>query len=152
MYMCKKCCTLSKMIVVLREGQGEEERANKPRALRFNAFKERENRKTIERRKKKTKPGHTNMVTQGHKYNKKGWHKISKAEAKKKQQHHTTNRHIQFNICTKPKSQKEADCGNKQALYSSTSHRQNPAKTKHNKLVQFSKKTQVSEARKRWKK
>ena len=54
---------LPKMIVVLREGQGEEERANKPRALRFNAFKERENRKTIERRKKKTKPGHTNMVT-----------------------------------------------------------------------------------------
>ena len=72
MLMCEKWYMLPKMIVVLREGQGEEERANKPRALRFNAFKERENRKTIERRKKKTKPGHTNMVTQGHKCNKKG--------------------------------------------------------------------------------
>ena len=86
--------------------------------------------KQMKSRKKKAKPGHTNMTTQGHKCNKKGWHKISKAEAKKKQQHHKTNCHIQFNIYSKPKPQKEANCDNKQALHSSTCHRQNPAKNK----------------------
>ena len=77
-------------------------------------------------------------------------HKISKVEVNKMQQHHKTNCHIQFNIYSKPKPQKEANCDNKQALCSRTCHRQNPAKTKHNKLVQFAKKTQVSKARKRW--
>ena len=98
--------------------------------------------KRIERRKKKTKPGHTNMTTQGHKCNKKGCHKISTAEAKKKQQHHNKNCHIQFNIyiyiyiyISSPNHSKKQNYGNKQALYSSTCHRQNPAKTKHDKLV-----------------
>ena len=85
--------------------------------------------------KQKAKPVHTNMATRDQKYNKKVCHKISTAEAKKKQQHHNKNCHIQFNMYIKSKPQQEANSGNKQALYSSTCHRQNPAKTKHTKLV-----------------
>ena len=40
---------LPKMIVVLREGQGEEQRTNEVRAMRFNAFKQRGNSKQRER-------------------------------------------------------------------------------------------------------
>ena len=68
----KKCVMLTKMIVVLREGQGEEQRTNKARALRFNVFKQRKNSKANGKPEEKGKSGHTNMVTQGHKYNKKG--------------------------------------------------------------------------------
>ena len=57
----KKCVMLAKMIVVLREGQGEEQRANKARALRFNVFKQRKNSKTNGKPKEKGK-------TRTHKY------------------------------------------------------------------------------------
>ena len=69
--------------------------------------------KQRERWKHKAKPVHTNMTTQDQKCNKKGYHKISTAEAKKKQQHHKTNCHIQINTYIKPKPQKEAICDNK---------------------------------------
>ena len=44
---------LPKMIVVLREGQGEEQRTNEVRAIRFNAFKQRGNSKTKRKVKEK---------------------------------------------------------------------------------------------------
>ena len=61
MLMCKKYYMLPKMIVVLREGQGEEQRANKVRALRFNIFKQRKNSKTNRKVKEEVK-------TRTHKY------------------------------------------------------------------------------------
>ena len=44
---------LPKMIVVLREGQGEEQRTNEVRAMRFNAFKQRGNSKAERKVKEK---------------------------------------------------------------------------------------------------
>ena len=41
------------MIVVLREGQGEEQRTNEVRAIRFNVFKQRGNSKTKRKVKEK---------------------------------------------------------------------------------------------------
>ena len=75
---------LPKMIAVIREGQGEEQRTNKVCAMRFNVFKQRETAKQREMCKQKAKPVHTNMATRDQKCNKKGCHKISTAEGKKK--------------------------------------------------------------------
>ena len=93
---------LPKMIAVIREGQGEEQRTNKVCAIRFNAFKQRETAKQRERCKQKAKPVHTNMTTQDQKYNKKCRHKISKPEVNKIQQHHKTNYHVQIDTHSKP--------------------------------------------------
>jgi len=46
---------LAKMIVVFREGQGEEQRTNEVRAIRFNTFKQRGNSKAKRKVKEKGK-------------------------------------------------------------------------------------------------
>ena len=71
MHTTKKNGKYTGMVMVARENHLEELRGRKGRAVRFEYKTKGKTRKQTGRQKKKAKPGHTKMLTQGHKCNKK---------------------------------------------------------------------------------